>query len=375
MFNAASRAIDFPTLGEMTYLNSAAEGIPPVAVRESLIEYFNDHQRGMDGRDAHFRALKEVHELIGEFYGLSPDEIGFCACSSEAYNLASIALKLQADQEVIINDLDFPAGATPWLLTANRDQVKLWKSRNGVLDFEDLKKLLSRRTRLVSVSLVSFLNGFKISVPELVRVVRQHSQALVSVDVTQALGRIPLELNDVDLIVSSTHKWILATHGGGLVGVPRARANDWHVQVGGWFNLEDPFGSNRFEQCQSKPGAAGFAVGMPNFPAVYTVRAALRYIKSIGVDSIAKHADPLVKSCLEGLNQLGVNVISPSDLASLAGILAFTHPNAEEIQRHLRSQNVHVMCSAGRIRIALHGYNTHEDVAKLLRELEVALKK
>ena len=38
---------------------------------------------------------------------------------------------------------------------------------------------------------------------------------------TQALGRVPLDLADVDLIVSSTHKWILATHGGGLVGVPQ----------------------------------------------------------------------------------------------------------------------------------------------------------
>ena len=83
-----------------------------------------------------------------------------------------------------------------------------------------------------------------------------------------------------DLIVSSTHKWILASHGGGLVGVPTTRAAEWTVPAGGWFNLDDPFGPNRFEQAVSKPGAASFMVGMPNYPAIYAIRAALAYIRA-----------------------------------------------------------------------------------------------
>ena len=120
--------------------------------------------------------------------------------------------------------------------------MKVWRARDGALRVEDLVPLLSPKTRLVTVSLVSFFNGYMIPLPAVVEAVRQHSDALLAVDVTQALGRIPLELTGADLIVSSTHKWILASHGGGLVGVPSERADELTVPAGGWFNLEDPFG-------------------------------------------------------------------------------------------------------------------------------------
>src|SRR5690606_23969747 len=109
---------------------------------------------------------------------------------------------LKAGDEIVINDLDFPAGATPWLQEGCLATVKLWKHRDGGLRIEDLIPLLSPRTRLVTVSLVSFFNGFMISLPSVVEAVRKNSQALLAVDVTQALGRIPLALDGADLIVS-----------------------------------------------------------------------------------------------------------------------------------------------------------------------------
>jgi cysteine desulfurase/selenocysteine lyase len=177
----------------------------------------------------------------------------------------------------------------------------------------------------------------------------------------------------VDLIISSTHKWILASHGGGLVGVPAAKAKDWQVPAGGWFHLENAFGPDRFERAVSLPGAAGFTVGMPNYPAVYAIQAGLAYIHSVGVHAIDAATRPLVAACLEALAGMPVELLSPRDLSSLAGILAFRHPEAERIHTYLRSQNIHVMSSAGRLRIAIHGYNTAEDVETFVRELHWAI--
>src|SRR5690606_24851511 len=101
------------------------------------------------------------------------------------------------------------------------------------------------------------------------------------------------------LIVSSTHKWILASHGGGLVGIPEASADRWRVPAGGWYHLEDAFGPGRFEKAVSKPGAASFGVGMPNYPAIYAIRAALDYLQGIGVEQIYAAAQPLTRWCLE----------------------------------------------------------------------------
>ena len=252
--------------------------------------------------------------------------------------------------------------------------VRRWEARDGALRTDDLAQLLNPRTRLVTSSLVSFYNGFRLPLTEVIATVRRHSSALIALDVTQALGRVPLDLTGVDLIVSSTHKWILATHGGGLVGVPQAGAADWTVPAGGWFNLENAFEADRFERAIIKRGAGSFGVGMPNYPAVYAIRAALEYIQEVGVTAIDQHAQPLVDRCFAGLKELNVSLLTPADPDSRAGIIAFRHPQAAKIHERLHAQNIHLMHHAGRLRVAIHGYNTPADVDRLLRALRESLK-
>src|SRR5262249_44430679 len=156
------------------------------------------------------------------------------------------------------------------------------------------------------------------------------------------------------------------------VGVPSRRAGTWTVPAGGWFNLEDPFGPHRFENAISKPGAASFTVGMPNYPAVYAIRAGLEYIRSAEVEAIAAATRPLVLHCLEELTRLPIELLTPRKPDALAGILAFRHPQAERLHQHLHSRNIHVMSHAGRLRVAIHGYNTLADVDTFLRELRSA---
>jgi selenocysteine lyase/cysteine desulfurase len=374
MLTPQTRLRDFPSLADRAYLNTAAEGIPPLSVAAALAHYVSDKALGMDGRKLHTVQWDAAKALVAEFYGLSASEIGICSCSSEAYNLAAMALHLKSGEEVVINDLDFPAGATPWLQDPSPATVRVWRNRAGALRSADLAPLLGPKTRLVNVSLVSFFNGFRVNLPEVVAAVRKHSPALLAVDVTQALGRIPLNLSGADLIVSSTHKWILSTHGGGLVGVPKEREREWTVPAGGWFNLEDAFGPNRFDRAVSKPGAASFTVGMPNYPAVYATRAALDYIKSVGVAAIDRAARPLVLACLNELKKLPIELLTPAEPEHIAGILAFRHPNAERINEYLHSQNVHVMSHAGRLRVAIHGYNRMADVERFIQSLKDALR-
>ncbi len=378
MLDAVSRDRDFPSLSGKVYLNSAAEGIPPLAVGEALARYFRDKQLGMDGRILHAEVHAEARRLAARMIGLDADEVAICSCSSEAFNLAALALGLADGDEVIVTDLDFPASVTPFLQESCPAAVKVWRARGGRLDEADLAALLSPRTRLVSLPAVSFYNGFRADVPATAARVHRESPALLAVDVTQALGRIPLDLEsgalaDADLVVSSTHKWILGPHGGGIVGVPRRREAEWTVPAGGWFNVRDAFGAERFEAVRHHEGAASFAVGMPNYPALYGIRAALEYVSAIGVAAIDRHARPLVGRCLEGLVSLGVDLLSPADRADLAGILAFRHPRAEAIHARLHAGDIHVMHHAGRLRVAIHGYTTADDVEAFLAALAEAL--
>ena len=373
MLTPSSRDRDFPSLAEKPYFNTAAEGIPPLVVLEALQQYGRDKLLGMDGRELHQKVWESAKQQIAKAYGMTPGEVSLCSCSSEAYNLTAMALGLREGDEVVINDLDFPAGATPWLHQSCPATVKVWKARDWALRVEDLIPLLSPRTRFVTTSLVSFFNGHTIDLAEVAHAVRKHSPALFGVDVTQALGRIPLVLDEADLVISSTHKWILASHGGGLVGVRSNVAERLTPPAGGWFHLENAFEADRFERVVPKSGAASYSVGMPNYPAVYAIEAGLKYIQSVGVEAIAQHCNPLVRTCLEELKRLPVELMTPDEPGHVAGIVAFKHPDFARLHADLHRENIHVMSHAGRLRIAIHGYNDQASVDRLVATLQKSL--
>ena len=160
MLDITTRNQDFPSLQDRVYLNTAAEGIPPLQVKAAFDQYFDDKLLGMDGRELHEAQWDAALELIAGMYGLSSDEVSICSCSSEAFNLAYQALQLKSGDEVIVSDLDFPASYTFGLQQSCPATVKIWKARDWELRLEDLQSLLSDKTRVVSISLVSFFNGF-----------------------------------------------------------------------------------------------------------------------------------------------------------------------------------------------------------------------
>ena len=367
MLTTESLRADFPALEGITYLNTAAESIPPRCVGEAIAQYTHDKGLGMRGRVPHFAAVEACREISAKLVGLKTEEVSFCSCSSEAYNLLAGALDLGPDDEVVVSDLDFPAGATPWLRAARPPRVKVWRARQGELRTEDLLPLLGAKTRLVQVSLVSFYNGFRIDWPALRDAVRSLApQAALSVDITQAFGRVELGCSDADILISSTHKWTLGIHGGCVIGVPEAGAERLTTKAGGWFHLTNAFAADRFEKAVTKPGAASFSVGMPNFVSLYALNASLRYLDGIGIDAISRHADPLVTRVHAGIVDLGLAPLAPLRPEFPTGIVSFIHPRSSEIHAALEREEIHVMHQAGRVRVAVHGYNTADDVMRLL---------
>jgi len=372
MLTAESRRRDFPSLAGMTYLNTAAEGIPPRCVGDALHDYWEHKLKGMKGRDDHFARLEQCREISARMIQLAPGEVSFCSCSSEACNLLASALQLHPGDEVVVNDLEYPSSVTPWMTASARPTVRLWRSRDGAALAEDLIPMLNQRTRLVAVSLVSFYNGYRIAWAPVVAAVRERApQAVLSVDVTQALGRCVFACRDADFIFSSTHKWTLGVHGGCIVGIPKRGADRLTARAGGWYNIANAFDPDRFEQAVVKKGAASYSVGMPSFGPIYALNASLRYLESIGIEKIAAHADKLVESLHRGLVELGLAPMAP---LSGSGIVAFRHPQSADIHAALEKANIHAMHQVGRIRLSAHGYNTERDVEQFLAVLKKTLK-
>jgi len=146
------------------------------------------------------------------------------------------------------------------------------------------------------------------------------------------------------------------------------------VPAGGWFNLTNAFEADRFERAVTKPGAASFSVGMPNYPAIYAIAAGLKYIQDVGIRAIDNYCRPLVRYCYEELQKFPVELLTPNEPESMAGIIAMRHPDAERLYQALQAKNIHIMRHAGRLRVAIHGYNTKEDVERLIGVLQHELK-
>jgi cysteine desulfurase/selenocysteine lyase len=376
MLTESTRARDFPALSGMTYLNTAAESIPPRCAGEAIEAYWRDKLRGMKGRDGHFARVEACREVSARLLGLAPSEVSFCSCSSEAYNLLASALQPKAGDEVVVSDLDFPAGVTPWLRAAEAPAVRVWKAIEGSLEMEPLERLLNERTKLVQVSLVSFYNGHRIDWRPFRDTVRRLApHAVISVDLTQALGRVELDCEGADIVISSTHKWTLGIHGGCIVGVPEAGAERLTTHAGGWLHLRNAFDADRFENALPKSGAASFSVGMPNFVALYALNASLRYLEGVGIAMVSAHADPLVAEAETRVRELGLKPMCAWQPANPSGILAFQHPRSVELHAALERENVHVMHNAGRVRIAIHGYNTRDDIHRFLEVLTLQIEK
>ena len=138
--------------------------------------------------------------------------MSFCSCSSEAYNLLASALNLGANDEVVITDLDFPAGATPWLNAAQPPNVKLWKAKAGALDANDLPALLNERTRLVQVSLVSFFNGHRLDWAPFIAAVREHAPRAKDFTNKKGARNRPLSAEDKSKNRTKSRIWAKAEH-------------------------------------------------------------------------------------------------------------------------------------------------------------------
>jgi cysteine desulfurase / selenocysteine lyase len=376
MIDISTRHRDFPSLDDVAYLATAAEGLPPIHVGSALNEYWEHKCQGLSGRAAMQQRLQATLELAAKFIGLSPAEVAIASSCSEAYNLLNTCLDLKPNDEVVVTNLDFPSGVTPWLTSKLKPSVHVWHHRNGGLEIMDLLPILSSRTRLVQLPLISPHNGFHLPWRSIADKVRKLApQAIIALDITQALGRISVRhCADADIIISAAHTWALGVHGAALVAVPQTSAEKLTTRAGGWRHLKTPFDLAQSNATFVQHGAAGFGVGTPGYGAVYALHAGLSYLDEVGIDGLVTATDPLVEYLHESLITLGLQPLATIDQdLRPTGIVAFQHADARSIHAALIQRGVEIQRQGTTIRASIHGYTTDEDINRMLTVLDRVL--
>ncbi|MCC6367788.1 MAG: aminotransferase class V-fold PLP-dependent enzyme [Bryobacterales bacterium] len=351
----------------ISYLDTAAEGIPPLAVEAALAAYWREKSKGTPGRKKLYEELREAAGTAARLLGTDAENIAFLSHTTEALNLLANSITWRPGDEVLICDLEFPSNVVVWLrLRSLGVKVVVVPSSGGRVELEDWKARLSERTRVVSVSKVSYKSGTRIPYLEQLAGEAHAVGALFCVDATQALGRVPAPLAGVDFLAASSYKWLLGSHGVGVVyASPRLRELVTPASMG-WFALEELFHPQRFETYTPKRGAASLQTGMPNFPGIFALKAGLECILQPGVERIDQELRPLVTALRNGLVEQGWELLTPAEERFASGIVSFQHPQPQQLAARLAGEGVIVWGGDGRIRISVHLYSEEEDVARCL---------
>ena len=308
---------------------------------------------------------------MGELWRVPSDRTAFMPSAAEGMNWLARGLDWRDGDNVVTTNLEFPSVAYAWRdLRAHGVEVRLVPHRDWLVSETDLLDAVDERTRVLAVSQVSFYTGQCLNIEQLSEGLRQR-ETLFAVDATHAAGVVDVPAGLTDLTVSSSYKWLLATHGVAPMYLSEKAEGQTASTSFGWHNLAvwPAQEAVRAPEVEELPMPERLEPGNPSMMVVMHLDQALEVLLSIGIERISDHARTLSEQVSAGLKELGFTVISPQNRSARSGNTCFLVKDAAAMQTRLAEMGVLCWGEFGRMRISTHLYNGSADVAHLLKAL------
>jgi selenocysteine lyase/cysteine desulfurase len=356
----------FPVTARYAYLNHAATAPLPEPVREAIDTYLGDRVVWRDG-EAYETLSDDLRLGLAQLVNATPDEIAFVQNTSAGLNLIAHALPLEPGDNVIFCDMEFPSNVYPWMnLECQGVEARCIPHDGGGLTVEALESYADERTRVVTVSSVEFLTGFKSDLPALGAWCRDH-EAYFIVDGIQSVGAAPLDVQEcqIDFLSCGGPKWLMAPMGQGFIYCRHNLLESLTppfagcISVVGWEEWRD-------YNLTFLPDADRFELGSPNAIGQVGLLAAVRFLTDVGVEAIERWTLHLTDLLIEDLQQRGYEIASNLEPERRSAIISFAVPGkVEDAFQALAEANVVVSQREQYIRVSPHCYNTEEEIARV----------
>lgn len=317
---------DFPILSRivydrpLVYLDNAATTQKPLCVLDKMREeYLNVNanvHRGVHWLSQQATELHEgARETVRKFINAkSVNEIVFTRGTTEGLNLIASSFCeafMQEGDEVIVSTVEHHSNIVPWQLQQPRKGIVLKvipMDDNGAMDLQAFEKMISQKTKIVSISHVSNVLGTINPVEEVIRIAHEHNIPVV-VDGAQSTPHFKVDMQqlDCDFFVFSGHKVYGPTGIGVLYGKEAWLDKLPPYQGGGEMIEHVSFEKSTFERPPLK-----FEAGTPDYIATTGLATALDYVSALGMDAIQKHEEELTRyaisqlQMIEGMKLFGV---------------------------------------------------------------------
>lgn len=379
------RRTQFPVTTNLIYLNHAAVG-PLSKAASDAMERHTRNQRdfgALEWREwyaEHTRLRKSAARLIGS----APEEISILKNTSEGLAFVAEGLSWSAGDNVITTDMEFPSNFTPWVHLERRGvECRTVQNRHGAFTPADIEKLIDRRTRLVSISSVSFHNGFVADLDAIGELCAS-KKVLLCVDAIQSLGvlRMDVKRSKISFLAADGHKWMLGPEGAAIFYCAEDVRDHLEVLEAGWMNFD--FGGDFIgHRPELRSDGRRFEAGSLNTTGIYGLRASLDLLLEIGMEEIEREVVRMAEYLTRRLEEIGwasstgrpvrsgiVSVTPPPvDQERLRCLLNEPGGNAESsgltlMRLHRLLEKSRVICAPreGMLRFSPHFYNDEAEI-------------
>jgi cysteine desulfurase / selenocysteine lyase len=397
-FDVHSIRRDFPILATpvhgrpLVWFDNAATTQKPSVVIDRLSYFYRNensnihraaHELAARATDAYEGARRQVQRFLG---AASPDEIVFVRGATEAINLVAQSWgrkNLSAGDEILVSHLEHHANIVPWQMVALERGAQLKVApvdSSGQLRLDEFQRLLTERTKIVSIAHVSNALGTVTPVKEVVELAHR-AGATVLIDGAQSASHMPIDVKALgaDFFVLSGHK-VFGPTGIGVLYGRQSVLEDMPPWQGGGNMIENV----TFERSSYQRPPTRFEAGTGNIADAVGLGAALEYLTTIGMPNIERYEAQLLSYATEGLLTVpGLKIIGTA--AHKASVLSFVIEGLEPtaIGSALNQEGIAVRAGhhcaqpilrrfghESSVRASLALYNTCEEVDRLIYALQ-----
>ncbi len=368
----------YPVNDNMIWLNNC--GITPAgdhivkAVNSFITEY---SQKGPLARTADQNMTrKRIKEILSELLGCHPDELCLIHNTSEGMNFISHGLEFKENDEIILLENEYPSNIYPWKHLESKGVTLITAPSCASPGdfFKNLKKLVTEKTRLISVSAVHWCTGMPLPLEKVGNLCREKGIYFV-VDGAQGVGMQPIDTKKmkIDFMALSAWKWLMGPLGLGVMYVAKDKLSDVGLAFLGTESVVDDEKYLPYKDVL-KPSADRFTISTPSTGDWVYFLASLEFLHNIGFEKIRMRIYELAEHLTNRLRSIGFTVISENfpDYPTAIVVCEKEGLLSEALVAKLKQENIIAAERLGRIRFSPHIYISEQQLDKAVNALSKA---
>jgi len=379
----------------LIYLDSSATSLTPDCVINEIEKYYKEYRanvhRGIHAlSEKATLAYEAAHQKAADFINAEFEEIIFTKGATESLNLLAYTLtkRLHKGDEIILTEMEHHSNLVPWQQLAKEKEILISfipVTAEGKLDIKKLHEMITRKTKIVSITHVSNVLGTINDVKTVAKLVHSNGSLLI-VDGAQGVPHISIDVKklDCDFLVFSSHKMLGPTGIGVLYGKKNLLENLDPFLYGGDMISEVSFAHAKWNELPWK-----FEAGTPPIAEAIGLGKAIDYLNELGMENIKDYEEYLTEYAIKKLKEIkGLTLYGPQDAKERTSLFSF---NVEGIHPHdmatildregiaIRAGHLCAMPLVTEIlkansvcRASLYFYNTPEEIDNLVDGIKKA---